>query len=186
MPGTNLLKCMAGSLPPAAKLAFAPGEEKVVPQLWWMSWSPSPGKAGWQHCAMEANSFLLWNDRVQLGSSTGSLWRRLTWHSSLHQGTVTSYIYSLTELYVLRTLRLILHRAPWVKEIKRSLWPSNRILVTITQITVANFSSSHISLIYIIFIHLYWELKIEKCLKWESSSPIIYSFKHVLSIFLPL
>lgn len=33
MAGTNLLNSMAESLPPAAKLAFAPGEEKVVPQL---------------------------------------------------------------------------------------------------------------------------------------------------------
>lgn len=111
-------------------------------------------------------------------------WRRLTCHSSLHQGTAISCIYSLTELHVLRTLRRILHWAPWVQETERSLWPLKHVLVTITRITAASFSSSRIILIYFIFIHLYWEL--EKCLKWESSSPIVYSFKHVLFIFLPL
>lgn len=33
MPGTNLLKSVAESLPPTANLALAPGEEKVTPQL---------------------------------------------------------------------------------------------------------------------------------------------------------
>lgn len=187
MPGSNLLKSMTESLPPAAKLAFAAWEEKLL---------LSCGEChGLLHQGVRTASIAQWKQTHFLSERTESSWVQAQglfgegWpacHSSLPQGTVTSCIYSLTELYVLRTLRRILRWAPWVKKTERSLWPLKRILVTVTQMTPANFSSSRINLISIIFIHLYWESKIEKCLKWESSSPIIYSFKHVLFIFLPL